>query len=102
MAKLWIEAKPLEVNISSENPYAEAYRTMQQVLQEAEARDAAGGNPVPEIHMRFSNKSSFEKHRYNRPTVHEVAIVFVGEDPFVFSFFQSFPSRSSLDFLMIF
>ena len=62
--------------IRSQNPYAEAFRFMSEIMQER--RDQGGD--ADEVHMRFSNPSDFERHRYNKPSVREVAVVFLGED----------------------
>ena len=53
---------------------------MHELLQEAKAAAARDHTAVPQVTMRFSSDTVREPGRYNRPTVEEVAAVFVGAD----------------------
>ena len=53
---------------------------MHELLKEAEAAAARNHTTLPEVTMRFTSNAAREPRRYNRPTVEEVAAIFVGSD----------------------
>ena len=70
----------LQEEIKSHNKYAASYLQMTELLHEEEARAARQGTEAPEITMRFSSAAVRDAHRYNQPTVEEVAAIFVADD----------------------
>ena len=65
---------------TSENPYAANYKQMHELLTEEENRARAEGREPLEVTLRFSSDGDRDERRYNKPTVQEVAAIFVGAD----------------------
>nr|CDJ85606.1 uncharacterized protein LOC100902978 [Haemonchus contortus] len=61
------------------NVFAQAYRMLNDVALEEEARTAREGRSAMPVKMIFQG-SNLDPRRYNEPTANEVAVVYVGEE----------------------
>jgi hypothetical protein len=68
----------LTVTLNEVNPYAAAYKHMQQVEAEQIAQATANNTVAPTVTMVI--KRGHDRRRYNEPTHDEIAAVFVGRD----------------------
>lgn len=66
--------------IERNNPYAEAYKMMAEVVEEEERNAIVQGRTAAPVRMIFDPNSTQDPRRYNVPQANEVAVVYVGED----------------------
>lgn len=62
------------------NIYAKSYKMMHELEKEQLKRSNEIGYINKDVKMYFTRNSYHDKHRYNKATCNEVAVVFVGED----------------------
>ena len=67
-------------DIALDNVFVHSYQHMYELLQIEGKRVADHGEAPAEVTMRFSPAVDCDARRYNKPTVEEVAAIFVGAD----------------------
>ena len=70
----------LQEEISAHNIFAESYQQMHALLGEEEQRAAELGETPAEVTMRCSSTAERYSRRCNKPSVEEVAAIFIGGD----------------------
>ena len=73
--------KSLDGELRQVNPYALLYKNMARVLEEEKIQAAAEGRANYTVGMVINgNRKTLDQRRYNRPTSHEIAVVFKSVD----------------------